>query len=263
MDAGRRRLVKISIDGDLLHEVALSGGDDGALRVEPADLIVDARGSVLILDRASASILAYDKGGALLASAALAPDLADEVRDPRSALIQDSFGRLWLLAPRERDLVRLNASLARDRTGRFLTPEDRVTALDAIATTPKGETWVAGATPGELLRFHSSGALAGRIRINDSTSGTTWPVRIVALAADGSGYIYAADRTGQRILVFDGDGTRVFEQVLGGNMRAWHPSTLAWSFRNDRLAAADSELGEVQIFGIGRRAGYSPAPRAP
>jgi streptogramin lyase len=257
LDSGRRRLVKVGPDGVLLHEVSLSG-DDPASTTEPADVLVDARGSVLILDRASASILAFDKSGALLAARPLAADLADEARDPRASLLQDAFGRLWLLAPRERDLIRLDASLARDRAGRFLTPEDAVGAPGAAVASPNGETWIADLASGTLRRFHASGAVAGAVSTADSAAAAL-PVRVAALAADAFGYVYAADLAGQRILVFAEDGSRATERVLGGGTHAWRPAALAWGAQ-DRLAAADAERGEVQIFRIERAAGR---PRAP
>lgn len=263
LDSGRRRLVKVGADGALLHEVSLSG-DDPASTTEPADVLVDARGSVLVLDRASASVLAYDKGGALLAARPLAPDLTEEARDPRASLLQDAFGRLWLLAPRERDLIRLDASLARDRAGRFLTPEDSVGAPGAAAASPNGETWIADLASGTLRRFRASGALAGAVRTGDSSGAALAPVRVqfAALAADGFGYVYAADAAGQRILVFAEDGSRAAERVVGGAAHAWHPSALAWG-TSDRLAAADAERGEVQIFAIERAAARATGPRAP
>lgn len=256
LDSGRRRLVKIGPDGTLLHEVALSG-DDPASTVEPGDVLVDARGSVLVLDRASAAVLAFDKSGALLATRPFAPELADEARDPRSTLLQDAFGRLWLLAPRERDLIRLDASLARDRAGRFLTPEDSIGAPGAVAAAPDGAMWLADAASGALRRYRSSGALAGAMPLGDSAPAA--PARVTALAVDASGYVYAADAPGQRIVVVSGDGARGLERVLGGAAHPWRPAALAWS-AGDRLAAADPEHGEIQLFVIERGAA---APRSP
>ncbi|HYJ33230.1 MAG TPA: hypothetical protein VE326_08420 [Candidatus Binatia bacterium] len=256
LDAGRRRLVKVGEDGALIHDVALSG-DDPASTTEPADVVVDARGSALVLDRASASVLAYDKNGALLAARPLASDLADEARDPRAALVQDSFGRLWLLAPRERDLIRLDASLARERAGRFLTPDDSVGTPGAVAATPNGDLWMADAASGALRRFRASGALAGGAAGDSAGTG-----RYAALAVDGSGYVYAADASRQRIVVFDQDGSRVMERVLGGGEHAWRPSAITWGGR-DRLAAADAARGEVQIFALERGAGRPSGARAP
>ena len=253
LDPGRRRLVKVGADGRLLHEVAVSGADPTST-AEPADVQVDARGSALVLDRAASAVLAFDRSGGLLAVRPLAPDLADEGRDPRASILLDSFGRLWLLAPRERDLVRLTSSLARDRAGRFLTPEDAVGTPTAAASLPNGEAWIADAT-GAVRRYRASGALAGSI----ATADTAGPVTVVALACDASGYVYAADRTGQRIIVFASGGERLLDRALGGDARAWRPAALAWSVR-DRVAAADPERGEVQVFSIERGALERRAP---
>jgi streptogramin lyase len=244
LDASRRRLVKVDPAGRLLHEVTLSG-EDVAPRVEPADVVVDARGSVLVLDRATTSVLAYDKGGARVATQQFEDDLREEAEDPRASLLLDAFGRLWLIAPRERDLVRLDASLGRDRSGRFLTPEDSVAVPAAATTLPNGETWIADSPGGTLRRFRASGALARAVAAPDSAS------QVAALASDKSGYVYAGDVIGQRIVIYRPDGSLVLERTLGGASSPWRPAAIAWSTM-DVLAAADPERGEVQIFTIER-----------
>jgi len=236
----------VSPEGRLLHEVAVSAQDPSSL-ADPADVAVDARGSVLVLDRSAPSVLAYDKSGALIADHKLAPDLLDEARDPRASLLLDAFGRLWLLAPRERDLIRLDASLGRERPGRFLTPEDSVSVPAAAASLPNGETWIAESGAGTLRRFRSSGALAAPLQTADSMG----VFGITALAADHAGFIYAADRAAQRILVFGPGGAPVLDRALGGAERKWRPGALAWSTL-DRLAVADPERGEVQILTVER-----------
>jgi streptogramin lyase len=246
LDTNRRRLVKVSSEGRLLHEVTVSGEDAAGL-TEPGDVVADARGSILVLDRASAAVLAYDKSGSFLAAHPLAPDLAPEARDPRASLLLDAFGRLWLVAPRERDLVRLDGSLSRDRAGRFLTPEDSVPVPRAAVSAANGETWIADAVSGALRRFRASGALAGAAPLADSAGTASF----LALASDRWGYVYAADDAGQRIVVFGPAGTRVFERVMGGAAHPWRPGALAWSAR-DRLAVADPEHGEVEILAIER-----------
>jgi DNA-binding beta-propeller fold protein YncE len=243
LDTTRRRLVKVSPEGRLLHEVTLSG-EDSAPRAEPGDIVADARGSILILDRAAASVGAYDKSGSLLASHPLGTDLGAEARDPRASLLMDAFGRLWLVAPRERDLVRLDASLARARAGRFLTPEDSVPVPRAAVSAANGEVWIADG--GTLRRFHASGALAGTVPLGD-----TLAAAIGALASDRWGYVYAADGAGQRILVFGPTGARALERMTGGASVPWRPGAIAWS-PFDRLAVADPERGEVQLLGIER-----------
>jgi streptogramin lyase len=248
LDASRRRVVKVDPSGRFLHEVTLSG-EEVAPRAEPADVVVDARGSVLILDRATASVLAYDKGGARVATHRFAEDLREEAEDPRAVLLLDAFGRLWLIAPRERDLVRLDASLGRDRSGRFLTPEDSVAVPAAATTLPNGETWIADAPAGRVRRFRASGALTRAVAAPDSTS------RVVALAADRSGYVFAGDVLGQRILVYNPDGALVLDRALGGATSPWRPFAVAWSPLG-ALAAADPERGEVQMFSVER----APAP---
>jgi len=250
LDSAHRRLIKVGPDGRLLHEVDLSG-DDTAARAEPADVAVDARGSVLVLDRASASVLAYDKNGALLGAHPVGPDLVAEARDPRASLLLDAFGRLWLLAPRERDLVRLDSSLRRERAGRFLTPEDSVMVPRAAASLPNGETWIADSRTAGLRRYHASGALV--VGGEGSAGSAADSFDVAALAADRAGYVYAGDRAGQQILVFAPSGSRVLARALGGESRRFRPSAVAWSPR-DVLAVADAERGEVHVLVVERGA---------
>ncbi len=245
LDTTRRRLVKVTPEGRLLHEVTVSG-EDAATLAEPGDVVADSRGSILILDRSAAAVRAYDKNGSLLASHPLAPDLAAEARDPRASLLMDAFGRLWLVAPRERDLVRLDGSLARARAGRFLTPEDSVSVPRAAVSASNGETWIADAASGSLRRFRASGALAGNVPLGD-----TLAAAITALACDRWGYVYAADGVGQRILVFGPGGARALDRGLGGEAHPWRPGAIAWS-PFDLLAVADPERGEVQLLGVER-----------
>jgi hypothetical protein len=235
--------VKVSPDGRLLHEVAVSG-EDAAPLAEPGDVVADARGSILILDRSAAAVRAYDKNGSLLASHPLAPDLAAEAHDPRASLLMDAFGRLWLAAPRERDLVRLDESLSRARAGRFLTPEDSVSVPRAAVSASNGEAWIANG--GLLRRFRASGALAGTVPLGD-----TLAAAITARACDRWGTVNAADGAGPRILVFGPGGARALDRALGGEARPWRPGAIAWS-PFDLLAVADPERGEVQLLAVER-----------
>lgn len=247
LDSSSRRVVKVDRAGRFEHEVELAGADAARL-VQPTGLVIDARGSVLLLDRSAGSILAYDRRGSLLTSHDVAPDLLDDARAPGAALLLDSFSRLWLLAPRERDLVRLDEGLERDRPGRFLAPEDSVGLPAAAAIAPSGDAWVADARDGGVRRYRPSGALAGSAAVADSAAPA--PV-VTALAVDKDGYAFAADAASERIVVLAPDGSRVLARALGGPSVPWRPAAIAWS-RLDRIAVADPKRGEVQILAVER-----------
>ncbi|MGE5175454.1 MAG: hypothetical protein ACM3JJ_03690 [Hyphomicrobiales bacterium] len=251
LDATRRRVVKLGGDGAFLHEVELAGADAARL-VQPTDLAIDARGSVLVLDRAAGSVLAYDKRGALLASHDFDPSIADDARAAGASILLDSFSRLWLLAPRARDLVRLDDALAPAGAGRFLAPEDSVGLPAAAAIAPSGDAWIADAASGLLRRFRASGALATSTALADS--GGPAPV-VTALAVDRDGYVFAGDAANDRVSVVAPDGRRVLDRALGGPASPWRPAAIAWS-RLDRIAVADPDRGEVQILAVER----GPAP---
>jgi sugar lactone lactonase YvrE len=246
LDVQSRRVVKLDADGRLLHSVG-GYGDDPASLALPEDLAVDRRESLLVLDRARGAVTAYDKTGAFLTSQELGGDLHEDARVSGARLLLDTFGRLWLLNPRDRDLVPLDERLKRDRTGRFLTPEDSLRAPALAAALPGGDGWIYDEDAAVLRRFRSSGALGAATTPSDSGSES----RVTGLAVDRAGFLFAADVEGQRILVFDLGGTRRLARVLGGPASPWRPSAIAWS-RLDRIAIADPHRGEVQVLAVER-----------
>jgi len=244
LDASSRRVVKLDPGGKLLHSVG-GYGDDPASLTLPVEIIVDRRESLLVLDRARGALIAFDRAGSFLASRPFEDDLAEATKEPGARLLLDVFGRLWVLLPRERDLVPLDDRLRRARTARFLTPEDGLREPALASPLPGGDGWLYDAEARALRRFRSSGALGAP---TDTAS-----LEVSALATDRAGYLYAADPATQRILVMDPRGGRVLERMLGGPGAPWIPTAVAWS-RLDRVAVADRARGEVQILAVDRGA---------
>ncbi|HET9471121.1 MAG TPA: hypothetical protein VFO24_08450, partial [Usitatibacter sp.] len=100
-----------------------------------------------------------------------------------------------------------------------------------------------------LRHFGSSGRLLRTISLGDSTGAA----RASALASDPDGYVYVADPGEQRVLVYDSEGRFLLARTVGGSGSPWKPAALAVG-RSDRLAIADPERGEIQIFSIQRAA---------
>ena len=242
LDAGSRRVVKIDAAGKLLHSVG-GYGDDPASLTLPEDLVVDRRESLLVLDRARGALVAFDRAGSFLASRPFEDDLGEASREPGARLNLDVFGRLWLLLPRERDLVPLDDRLRRARTARFLTPEDGLTEPALVAPLPGGDGWIYDAGRRALRRFRSSGALG--------TAADSTGFEVSAIETDRAGYLYAADPGEDRLVVIDPTGATVFVRLLGGPSVPWTPTAVAWS-RLDRVAVADRARGEVQILAVDR-----------
>jgi len=244
LDAASRRIVKLDAEGRLLHSVG-GYGDDPASLALPEDLVVDRRESLLVLDRARGALVAFDRAGSFLASRPFEDDLGEEVRGPGARLLLDVFGRLWLLLPRERDLVPLDDRLRRSRTARFLTPEDALQEPGLASPLLGGDGWIYDRGARSLRRFRVSGALGAA---PDTTS-----IDVAALATDRAGYLYAADPTEQRLVVYGPSGGRVLTRTLGGPTVPWIPTAVAWS-RLDRVAVADRTRGEIQILAVDRGA---------
>lgn len=244
LDAASRRVVKLDAEGKLLHTVG-GYGDDPASLALPEDLVVDRRESLLVLDRARGALVAFDRAGSFLASRPFDGELGEEVLRPGARLLLDVFGRLWLLLPRERDLVPLDDRLGRSRTARFLTPEDALRQPALASPLPGGDGWIYDAGARTLRRFRSSGALGPAA---DSTA-----VDVAALATDRAGYLYAADTAEQRLVVYAPSGGHVLTRALGGPTVPWIPTAVAWS-RLDRIAVADRLRGEIQILAVDREA---------
>ncbi len=246
LDAVSRRVVKLDPRGAALLDLGGYGDDEASFSV-PCDLAVDARQSLLVLDRGKGAVMAFDGSGRFLAARTVDADLAAEAFTPAARLLVDPFGALWLLSARSRDLVSLDERLARARQSRFLAPEESLGAVAAAAFLPDGGVWIHDPAAGALRRFAPSGRLLGTVSLRDST-GVASPSE---LATDGEGYLYVSDAEGQRLVVYDPEGALRFSRALGGPTAPWRPAALAVS-RLDRIAIADPARGEIQIFTIER-----------
>ncbi len=254
LDARARRVVRLPLPphGDASarstseSDAFMVFGDDAPASALPHDLVVDARGSLLVLDRSRSALSAYDRRAAYLGTRDLDPRLADEARAPEARLLRDRYGDLWLLAPRTRDLVPLDARLLRRRSDRFLTPEESLGAPTSAVFLPMGGGWIGDREAGTIRRFEATGRVGRAISVGDSL-----PAAPSDLAADASGALYVADAEGARIVVFDSQGARLHTRWLGGGEHAWRPGAIAWSV-DDRIAVADESRGEIWIFTVER-----------
>jgi DNA-binding beta-propeller fold protein YncE len=227
-------------------EGTLVFGDASATSSLPHDLVFDLRGSLLVLDRAGATLLAYDARAAYLGARDLDPSLTDEARSAEARLLRDAYGDLWLLAPREGDLVPLDGRLRRRRTGRFLTPEDSLSQPVAAAFLPHGGGWVADRGRTVISRFDATGLIVGSVTLGDSLGGTP-----TDLASDDAGSLFVADAGASRIVVLGPDGSHRFTRWLGGAAKPWRPGAIAWG-GGDRVAVADESRDEIWIFAVRR-----------
>ncbi|HEU4725122.1 MAG TPA: hypothetical protein VFU59_07475 [Candidatus Eisenbacteria bacterium] len=254
LDARARRVVRLALPPragtparpSAAPDASALFGDDAPASALPHDLVVDARGSILILDRSRAALSAYDRRAAYLGTRDLDLQLADDARAPEARLLRDPYGDLWLLAPRARDLVPLDARLLRRRADRFLTPEESIGALSAAVFLPQGGGWIADREAGTLRRFDATGRVGAPIAAGDSIAATP-----TDMAADPSGAVYVAEPTGSRILVVGPDGARLHTRWLGSGDRSWRPGAIAWS-ADDRVAVADEARGEIWILTVDR-----------
>jgi sugar lactone lactonase YvrE len=257
LDTRARRVVRLAIgphasgdDPGAGNGVATLFGDESGATTLPSDIALDLRGSLLVLDRGGATLLAYDRRSAFLGARDLDPSLAVEARAPESRLLRDPYGDLWLLAPRERDLVPLDARLERRRAGRFLAPEDSLADPVAAAFLPNGGGWIADRGVGRIWRFDTTGRIAGSVALDDSATGSPSD-----LVSDATGALFVAYAGASRIVVFAADGSRLHTRWLGGDgpTHAWRPGSIAWG-GGDRVAVADESRDEIWIFAVEREA---------
>jgi sugar lactone lactonase YvrE len=255
LDARARRVVRLSLaprredsarGGSGEPEAAAVFGDDAPASALPHDLVVDVRGSLLVLDRSRSTLSAYDRRTAYLGTRDLDPQLADEARAPEARLLRDRYGDLWLLAPRARDLVPLDARLLRRRSDRFLTPEESLGTPTAAVFLPQGGGWIADREAGTIRRFDATGRVGRSVSVGDSLAAGP-----ADLAVDASGAVYVADPVGSRIVIFGADGARLHTRWLGAGDHAWRPGAIAWC-GDDRLAVADESRGEIWILIVER-----------
>ena len=245
LDVGRRRVAKVGPSGTPLFQLGGYGDDPTSFSL-PSDLVIDRSQTLLVLDRGRNAIVAFDLQGHFLADRAVGSDLAAEAFDPAARLLVDSFGDLWILAARERDVIPLDDQLERARSSRFLSPEDSLGTPAAAAFLPDRGGWVLDLGARALRRFSPGGGLLGV---------AVWPVAgapgACDLAADGGGFLYVADPAGQQVLVLDEERTIRLVRAFGGAEIPWHPSAIAVS-RLDKIAVADPARGEIQILSIER-----------
>ncbi|HET9950246.1 MAG TPA: hypothetical protein VFS09_00480 [Candidatus Eisenbacteria bacterium] len=254
LDARTRRVIRLALgsrpaSGDDARDDAdgaLVFGDASVSSALPHDLVFDLRGSLLVLDRAGGTLLAYDSRAAYLGARNLDPSLAEEARSAEARLLRDAYGDLWLLAPREGDLVPLDGRLGRRRTGRFLTPEDSLSQPVAAAFLPHGGGWVADRGRALVSRFDATGRIVGSASLGDSLGGTP-----TDLASDDAGSLFIADAGASRIVVLGPNGARLATRWLGGATRPWTPGAIAWG-GGDRVAVADESRDEIWIFSVRR-----------
>jgi sugar lactone lactonase YvrE len=256
LDARTRLVIRLALGarpapGDDVRDAPegnLVFGDALTTSALPHDLVFDLRGSLLVLDRAGATLLAYDSRAGYLGARDLDPSLAEEARSAESRLLRDAFGDLWLLAPREVDIVPLDGRLSRRRTTRFLTPQDSLVQPVAAAFLPHGGGWVADRGRSVISRFDATGRIIGSVSLGDSLGGAPSD-----LASDDGGSLFVADATASRIVVLGPDGRPRFTRWLGGEAHPWSPGAIAWG-GGDRVAVADESKDEIWIFSVRREA---------
>jgi DNA-binding beta-propeller fold protein YncE len=249
LDAETRKVTKLDSRGRMMYEVGGYGSDETSLEL-PVDIAIDRDQSLLVLDRGRASLLAFDRAGRFLAARAFQGAAAEEAREAGARILLDRFGQLWLLSPRARDLVPLDDQLMPARATRYLVPEDSVEAPVLAALHARGEAWVFDAASG-LRRFDATGRLMpGGQRDASFGSGDAPSGRLALsdLAVDSQGMLFAADATGQRILVLDPGGTLILSRPLGGSKIPWRPEALAVG-PNGTVAVADPSRCEIQVLG--------------
>ncbi|MBI4364289.1 MAG: hypothetical protein HY568_02570, partial [Candidatus Latescibacteria bacterium] len=214
------------------------------------DIAVDRNQSLLVLDRGRGSILAFDRAGRFLAARPFQGSAEAEARGADARFVLDPFGTLWLLGSRARDLIPLDDRLLPARATRFLSPEDSIGEPRLAAIQPGGESWVYDGARQALLRFAASGRLRFRIHLGSAVSEVA---SLSDLALDADGLLYAADQRGQRILVFDTDGSLVATRVLGGERNRFSPVALAIG-PGGQVAVAGAERAEIQVLAPVREA---------
>jgi len=250
LDAETRRVVKLDPQGKAAFEVGGYGSDEASLEL-PVDIAVDRNQSLLVLDRGRGSILAFDRAGRFLAARSFQGLAEEEARGVHARLVLDPFGKLWLLAPRARDLLPLDDRLEPARATRFLSPEDSIGNPLLATVQSGGESWVYDAARGALLRFGVSGRLMFQVSLGSPPA--TDASSLSDIAVDADGHLYAADERGQRLLVFDAYGARVLTRPLGGARVSWRPVALAIG-PGGEIAVADAERAEIQILAPVREA---------
>ena len=241
LDGETRHVVKLDPRGRVLYDVGGYGSDETSLEM-PVDIAVDRDQSLYVLDRGRGALVAFDRAGRFLGQRLFQGAAAEEAREAGARILLDRFGKLWLLAVHDRDLVALDDQLAPLRTSRYLVPEDSLRSPMAVASSREGEIWIYDAARRALLRFDPSGRLTLTLRHDGGPASA-----ISDLAVDRAGYLFAADPSAQDVKAFGKDVPLTTLRVMGGDRIPWRPGALAMG-PGRQIALADPDRPEIQIL---------------
>jgi hypothetical protein len=239
-DTANTRIVRLDPQGQFVQAFGAAGQGPGPLQ-EPAELVVEPTGMVLVLDALAQQLLRYSPEGELLATFGV----EQAFYRPRG-LDVGAAGQIAVADTGGARIVRLSPDgAALDQVGGRESDLARSQPTDA-AVPPTGDLYFVEAESGVLTRLQAGGSIS------------RWQATLPANTIDGphlaqrpAGGVYATDPEGRRVLVFDLDGNPMGQ--FGGDAGLLKPVGLAAraeTAESDLVVVVDSQLCQVMAWQV-------------
>jgi DNA-binding beta-propeller fold protein YncE/4-amino-4-deoxy-L-arabinose transferase-like glycosyltransferase len=237
-DSGNHRVVKLGPEGQVLLAFGSEGDEEGAF-LDPFDLVVDADGSIVVLDSEAKRVLQrFTPEGVL--QAVVGMELG--VYHPRGLGI-DAAGDLYVADTGGlRVLCLSSAGNVLQQWGRSGTEIGAGQPVDA-AVAPDGALYMSEAEKGIMWRITPDGNATSWIAVksSDTVNGPH-----IAIAPDG--LIYVTDPEVQRVIVYNSNGQPAAQFGQPGNGPGQFLKPVGIAVGPGRVYVADNELCRVQAF---------------
>lgn len=229
-------------------------GGKGAFE-KPSGVAVDASSRVYVADAGLERVLVYDAAGAFVRSYGTDGRAEPSFKRPSGAAV-DGTGNVWVadtgndrvvkLAPDGAVLALVGKSELKRGIRRFKPGKapGQFKRPAAIVVDAAGNAYVADADNRRVQVLSPEGAFLRELRmpgVPDEEEDEEEPGSPVGVAVDGAGRVYAVDRKGRRVVVFDAAGAVVKTLPLPFE----EPWGLAVGAEGKCVAVSDRETGRV------------------
>jgi YD repeat-containing protein len=227
-----------------------AGTGDGQFNL-PADLAVDAKNNLWVVDSNNNRLEKFNEAGAYVSKFGSLGSANGKLNHP-SAVAMDAVGNLWVADPGNRRVQKFTEAGAYvSKFGTAGTGNGQFgTVIEGLAITPDGNIWVADTNNNRLQVFNAKGEFIKVVGAAGSGPGQLQAPR--GLAVDRSGNVWVADSGNNRLEQFGPDGAYVgqFGTEGAGNGQFKGPSSVDID-RNGIVWVMDTANNRVQTFDEG------------
>jgi hypothetical protein len=232
-------------------EFGLGGSGDGQFE-HPADVAVDAKGDVWVLDRGNSRVEEFSQAGEYLRQFGSQGSGNGQLSRP-DGLAVDSEGDVWVLDTGNERVEEFTED------GEFVRTVGvgMIGSAEGIAVDRHGDVWVSATYQGRLLVFANNGEYLKSVASHGSGAGQLGEPEGIAVDSDGD--VWVADWANNRVEEFNEAGAyvRQFGSTGSGSGEISHPYGIAANnghvfvgeIGNDRLQEFNEEGGFLSQIG--------------